>query len=280
MAGLMAGRKVLDLPFFDLDKFDMPLPLKHRLLDHRSAARCLYGGDNHEIAATNVQGLLPANDGVAATRVVGQSLANDVVTATNGKDDGYYSCVTITVRQEFGKLGLSVCETGEMPQDRRLWDYGIKWVCEIMQRTSSDAGNLKGRTSLEQITGDTPDISEYLDFRFYDRVWYNNNAGLGETKLGRWLGVAHRYGSLMNYWILQQNGTIISCCKALYGLRSSGKCYHERFAETMKELGFFISKADSDEWMRENDGKYEYVCVYVDDLLIAMKDPKEFTMVR
>ena len=31
---------------------------------------------------------------------------------------------------------------------------------------------------------------EYLDFSFYDWCWYNDNAGLGETKLGWWLGVS------------------------------------------------------------------------------------------
>ena len=34
---------------------------------------------------------------------------------------------------------------------------------------------------MEQITGETPDISEYLDFGFYNWVWYKDNAGLGEN---------------------------------------------------------------------------------------------------
>jgi hypothetical protein len=28
------------------------------------------------------------------------------------------------------------------------------------------------RTGHEEVTGDTPDISEYIDFGFYDWVWY------------------------------------------------------------------------------------------------------------
>jgi hypothetical protein len=31
-----------------------------------------------------------------------------------------------------------------------------------------------------------------------------------------------------------------------------------------------------DIWMREADGLYEYVAVYVDDLAFAMKDPEKF----
>ena len=92
----------------------------------------------------------------------------------------------------------------------RLWDYGICWVCEIMQRTASNSGRLQGRTPLEQLTGDTHDISEYLDFSFYDWCWYNNNAGLGETKLGCWVGVSHHVGSLMSYWVLTLKGHVIS----------------------------------------------------------------------
>ena len=93
---------------------------------------------------------------------------------------------------------------------RRLWDYGFKWVCESMQRTASSSGSLAGQTPLEEFTGETPDISEYLDFGFYDWVWLKENAGLGETELGRWLGVSHRVGSLMSYWVLKSNGNVLS----------------------------------------------------------------------
>ena len=55
-----------------------------------------------------------------------------------------------------------------------------------------------------------PDISEYLDFRWYDQVWYKEDAGLGETKIGRLLGPTHRFGSLMRYWILPASGIPVS----------------------------------------------------------------------
>ena len=93
---------------------------------------------------------------------------------------------------------------------RGLWDYDLKWVSEVRVRTSSDAVDLKGRTPLEQITGDTVDISEYLDFGLYDWCWYHENAGLGLTKLGWWLSVAHKVGGLMSYWILTVNCTVIA----------------------------------------------------------------------
>lgn len=49
---------------------------------------------------------------------------------------------------------------------RKLWDYGMRWVCETMQRTSTQAGGLNGCTPIEMVTGETVDISEYLDFGF------------------------------------------------------------------------------------------------------------------
>ena len=97
-----------------------------------------------------------------------------------------------------------------MQVPRRLWDYGLKWVSEVRVRTSSDAVDLKGQTPLEWIAGDTADISKYLDFGFYDWCWYHKNAGLGPTKLGRWLGVVHKVGGLMSYWILTVNCTVIA----------------------------------------------------------------------
>ena len=52
-----------------------------------------------------------------------------------------------------------------------------------MQLTASTAGKLQGQTGLEFLTEETPDISEYLGFGWYDRVWYKEDAGLGEIKL-------------------------------------------------------------------------------------------------
>ena len=61
----------------------------------------------------------------------------------------------------------------------RLWDYRLKWFAEIMQRNASLTVSLHYRTSLEEVTGETTDISEYLDFTCYEWCWYNDNAGLG-----------------------------------------------------------------------------------------------------
>ena len=64
--------------------------------------------------------------------------------------------------------------------------------------------------------------------------------------------------------------------KALYGLRSSGARFHEKFADTLRSMGFTPSFADPDVWWRDAGNVYEYVCCYVDDILCAMKDPDTF----
>ena len=92
----------------------------------------------------------------------------------------------------------------------RLWDYGLQWVGDIQNRTSNSARGLEGRCPLERVTGETVDISEYLDFGFYDWVWFRENAGLGETKLGKWLGASHRVGTMMSFWVITSTGKVLS----------------------------------------------------------------------
>ena len=84
-------------------------------------------------------------------------------------------------------------------------------MCETGNITVSGSRYANGWTPIEIITGETPDISEYLDFGFYDLVTYQSNAGLGEISLGKRLGVLHKIGQLMSYWILTDKGRVISC---------------------------------------------------------------------
>jgi hypothetical protein len=71
-----------------------------------------------------------------------------------------------------------------------------------MSLSANSSFALAGRTPVEQeVTGETPDISEYLDFGFYGWVWYKHNAGVGDNSCGRWLDVSQRVGNLMSDWI-------------------------------------------------------------------------------
>eukprot|EP00957_Ditylum_brightwellii_P043074 3263265-Ditylum_brightwellii.AAC.1 len=61
-------------------------------------------------------------------------------------------------------------------------------------------------------------------------------------------------------------GHLMLIVRALYGLKTSGARFHDKFAETMYQLGFMLSKADSDVWMKDCKDHWEYVCTWVDDL--------------
>ena len=81
----------------------------------------------------------------------------------------------------------------------RLWDYVITYVCETGNLTVNSLRYSNRQTPLEIITGETPDVSDYLDFGFYDWITYRTNADLGQPYIRSWLGVSHRVGNLMSY---------------------------------------------------------------------------------
>jgi hypothetical protein len=75
-------------------------------------------------------------------------------------------------------------------------------------------------------------------------------------------------------------GRILRIVRALYGLKSSGKCWHDHLAQVLWDLGFESSKADPDVWMRKanhpnGDKIWEYILTYVDDLMALSIDPRQ-----
>jgi hypothetical protein len=93
-----------------------------------------------------------------------------------------------------------------------LWDYCAVYVAEITCFTSNNTYDLHGRTPHEVVTGNTPDISEYVEFRWYQPIFYLDDVPFPYPKriIGRWLGVAHRVGQALCYWILTDNGKVIA----------------------------------------------------------------------
>lgn len=73
-------------------------------------------------------------------------------------------------------------------------------------------------------------------------------------------------------------GKTVIIVRALYGLKSSGAAWRAHLAQSMSDIGFKPCQADPDVWMRgavkENGNKYyEYVLIYVDDLLVCSRKP-------
>jgi hypothetical protein len=94
---------------------------------------------------------------------------------------------------------------------KRLWDYGLVYEAGVLNRI------LRGksaRTGLEIVTGETPDISEWIDFEFYDRVWFYDHKKIEMDSngkgLARLLGIAHRVGSDLCYWLLLPSGKVLA----------------------------------------------------------------------
>ena len=65
--------------------------------------------------------------------------------------------------------------------------------------------------------------------------------------------------------------------KALYGLRSSGLRFHKKLSSVLCKYGFHRSHVDPDLWMCDAGDLWEYIIVYVDDIIVAMKDAKHFS---
>ena len=128
---------------------------------------------------------------------------------------------------------------------RRCWDFGIVWESEIYCRTAGK----DGRTALERITGDTTDISEWLEFEFYDICWYwDNQQDTNEPKIGRWLGVSHRVGSALCYWVLTDKGKILARTTVQHvtkeevakpDIQQNIRDYHTTLADTIGNEEFF-----------------------------------------
>jgi len=103
---------------------------------------------------------------------------------------------------------------------RCVWDFGLVYESELMRLIPR--GNER-RTGYEMLTGETPDVSPWLDFGFWDRVWYwdeSTRADQAGRKLGRWLGVAHRVGGAMCYWIMNVSGKVIARTSVQHVIRS------------------------------------------------------------
>jgi hypothetical protein len=69
------------------------------------------------------------------------------------------------------------------------------------------------------VTGETPDISEWIDFEFYDRVWFYNQKKIkidgSGRRLARWLCIAHQRPMLLaapQIWVDYRSHNGAACC--------------------------------------------------------------------
>ena len=92
----------------------------------------------------------------------------------------------------------------------KLWFLCMLYTVQLLNHTAMEA--LKWRTPVEAAFGETPDISMFLQFEFYEPVYYlSPDASFPETKeqLGHFVGVSANTGDAMCYLILTDKKTIL-----------------------------------------------------------------------
>jgi len=91
------------------------------------------------------------------------------------------------------------------------WDYALSWSAEVLLHLAfATNGNCSG---IENVLGDSPDISHLLYFDIYQPVHYLEQVvAIPEDcqLLGRWLGPSHDVGQALCYWIMKPNGEVKS----------------------------------------------------------------------
>ena len=125
-----------------------------------------------------------------------------------------------------------------------------------------------------RITGQTTDISDWLDFEFYDTVWVLNRTSMkmdtvdDERLQAKLLGVLHHVGSDLSYWVLLGSGKIVSRTSVQHVTQSDMrddilKKRIDEFEETLEE--------------RLNDENFQSeetdVDFYLEDVEIAENNP-------
>jgi hypothetical protein len=66
--------------------------------------------------------------------------------------------------------------------------------------------------------------------------------------------------------------------RALYGLKTASRSFHEFFGDTLQRMGFTPTRADQDLWYRKADDHagYDYIATHFDNIAIAATRPAEY----
>ena len=83
---------------------------------------------------------------------------------------------------------------------RRLWCFLGELVATLRGLTAYESPKLQGRCATEHALGYTPDISPWIQHAWYENVWYRDADG--ESRIGKWLGLASGIGGGDCFWIL------------------------------------------------------------------------------
>ena len=143
--------------------------------------------------------------------------------------------------------------------------------------TATDHIQLDGVTPFAKIYGYTPNIAEYIQFKWFQWVWFNDPRTPEKEKLGRWCGAAHDCGQGMAYNILSSKGNFLtrSTATPLTCADEEQPEMVERKAEFMKEMEDIIGNY-SQATISNTEGKLSddpYESLFEDDDLPMDDEP-------
>jgi hypothetical protein len=148
---------------------------------------------------------------------------------------------------EIGKEKAHYCRIMHRAQaPEALWDHGFEHTDQIIQNTACK--KLGWRKPLEVLTGDTPAISDLLDFGYYDWVWYWDPASASFTvdprKLGHWIGRNHAHDPVIWYKVLKPNThfIVISSCTLLTNADKNDPAMRDHMNAFTKDVDNIIGK--------------------------------------
>jgi hypothetical protein len=95
------------------------------------------------------------------------------------------------------------------------------------------------------------------------------------------IGIAFLYGKNKEKTMIraglefgQQSGKLLIVEGGWYGHKTAAPTFHSHVLAQLRLLRFHPSKADLDLWIRKkDDGSYEYLASYVDDIIVISTDP-------
>ena len=97
----------------------------------------------------------------------------------------------------------------EMQTPIRLWCFCFQYCADILSLCATGRFELQGRTPFELVTNYTPDISEYVEIKWFQ--WcYSFNESTRTKDLCRWIGPAAGIGQAFCSYILLSNGEFIA----------------------------------------------------------------------
>jgi len=133
----------------------------------------------------------------------------DIKVSQTEKDSPWQNCTEVEIRELKRHVRHFLAR---MACPLVLWDFCCLYTVELRNRIARPLPQLKGRTPYEMLTGNTPDVSEFLEFTWYQPIWYYEPDVFPKQNknITRWLGIAHRVGQAMCYWILPSSGVPIA----------------------------------------------------------------------